>query len=80
MTLIHALGRVPDRGRSEGPNLAKALVMAELTRIVAQGDAVTAMLESGAARASPCDWRNLPSWRGNGHACRLTIEAIIAPT
>ena len=48
MTLIHALGRVPDRGRSEGPNLAKALVMAELTRIVAQGDAVTAMLESGA--------------------------------
>ena len=48
MTLIHALGRVPDRGRSEGPNPAKALVMAELARIVAQGDAVTAMLESGA--------------------------------
>jgi hypothetical protein len=47
MTLIHALGRVPDRSRSDGPNLAKALVMAALTRIVAQGDAVTATLESG---------------------------------
>jgi hypothetical protein len=48
MTLIHALGRVPDSGWSEGPNLAKALVMAELARIVAQGDAVTTAVESGA--------------------------------
>jgi hypothetical protein len=48
MTLIPALHRAADGGRPEDSNAAKALVMAELARIVEEGGAVTATLESGA--------------------------------
>lgn len=48
MTLIRAPGRAADGGQPEDLNAAKALVMAELARIVEEGGAVTARLESGA--------------------------------
>jgi hypothetical protein len=48
MTLIPALNRAAERGRPDDPNVAKGLVMAELARIVEEGGAVLATLESGA--------------------------------
>ena len=40
----------------------KAFVIAALARIVGEGGAVIATLESGTPRATPCDRRNLPPW------------------
>ena len=48
MTLIRPLDLAADGGRPEDANVAKALVMAELARLVEQGNAVIATLESGA--------------------------------
>jgi hypothetical protein len=47
MTLVPALYRAADGSRPDKSNAAKALVMAELARIVEEGGAVTATLESG---------------------------------
>ena len=47
MTLICAQDLTADGGRPEDPNVAKALVMAELAGIVAEGGAVIVSLESG---------------------------------
>jgi hypothetical protein len=47
MTLILTLNLPEDRGRPEQPDVAKALVMAELARIVEEGGAIIDTLESG---------------------------------
>jgi hypothetical protein len=47
MTLILTLNLPEGRGRPEEPDVAKALVMAELARIVEEGGAIIATLESG---------------------------------
>lgn len=47
MTLIFAPNLTGGGGGLEDPDVAKALVMAELARIVEQGDAVIITLESG---------------------------------
>jgi hypothetical protein len=47
MTLIVNSNLADERGALEDPDVAKALVMAELARIVAEGGAVIATLESG---------------------------------
>ena len=48
MTLIPTLNLAEDWSGPEDPDVAKALVMAELARFVEEGCAVTVMLESGA--------------------------------
>ena len=47
MTLVPKPNLVDERGAPENPDVAKALVMAELVRIVEEGAAVIATLESG---------------------------------
>ena len=47
MTLILNSNLVDEGGALEDPDVAKALVMAELARIVEEGGAVIATLESG---------------------------------
>jgi hypothetical protein len=47
MTLIFAPNLAEDGGALEDPNVAKALVMAELARIVDEGGALIVTLESG---------------------------------
>jgi hypothetical protein len=47
MTLIRILDPAADGGRREDSNVAKALVMAEIARIVEGGHALLGMLESG---------------------------------
>jgi len=47
MTLVPNSNLVDERGASENPDVAKALVMAELVRIVEEGAAVIATLEAG---------------------------------
>ena len=47
MTLILAFNLAEEGGGPKDPDVAKALVMAELARIVEGGCAVIAMLESG---------------------------------
>ena len=47
MTLMLASNLLEDGSGSDDPDVAKALVMAELARIVEEGGAVIVMLESG---------------------------------
>jgi len=47
MTLILASNLVEDGSAPNDPDVAKTLVMAELARIVEEGDAVIVTLESG---------------------------------
>ena len=47
MTLVPNSNLVDERGVPDNPDVAKALVMAELVRIVEEGAAVMATLESG---------------------------------
>jgi hypothetical protein len=47
MTLIFAPNLAGDAGALEDPDVAKALVMAELARIVDEGGALIVTLESG---------------------------------
>jgi hypothetical protein len=47
MTLILAFNLAEEGGGPRDPDVAKALVMAELARIVEEGGAVIAMLEFG---------------------------------
>ena len=47
MTLVPNSNLVDERCAPENPDVAKALVMAELVRIVEEGAAVIATLESG---------------------------------
>ena len=77
MTLILNSNLVDEGDALEDPDMAKALVMAELARIVEEGGAVIATLESGTIELRLATGEVFHLGEKVGHTYRLTSPAAV---